>query len=49
MEEKEMINDMVGSAKAYAGVAVSTLYARSKRQGIPSILTQKQVRYILTR
>ena len=44
-----MINDMVDTAKAYAGVAVSTLCARSKCQGTPSILTQRQVCYILTK
>ena len=42
-----MIHDMVGSAKTYAGAAVNTIYARSKRMGQPTLLTQSQVPYIM--
>ena len=45
---KELIHDM-NSARAATGVAASIHYARSNREGMPTLLSHNQIRYIMKR
>ena len=47
-EARELLQDM-NSARAATGVAASVHYARTRRQGMPSLLSHNQIRYIMKR